>query len=223
MDWTSTNALNAVYRLLPGFLTAAIFFGLTAHSRKSPFERGIQALIFTAIIEATAAVLRYGVATWNPQVAQALASGSRALAVSLVLAAILGLVLVVDANHDWSHRLLRRLRVTSKSSHPSEWHRAFSRRRQWVVLHLDGGRRLFGWPAEWPDRPDQGHFLVDKPEWLLDDGTRLLLPQDEAILVRAIDVELVEFVPPVPDENCTNPRPKEENHGNKDAPAPAAE
>ena len=62
------------------------------------------------------------------------------------------------------------------------------------VLHLAEGRRLYGWPEEWPDHPDSGHFLIDQPEWLLDDGRRAPLYNVEKTLVPASDVEMVEFL-----------------------------
>ena len=37
------------------------------------------------------------------------------------------------------------------------------------MLHLKGQRRLFGWPKEWPNRPDNQHFLIEECEWLEDD------------------------------------------------------
>lgn len=62
------------------------------------------------------------------------------------------------------------------------------------MLHLKGGRRLYGWPEEWPDQPDKGHFLIAEAEWLLDDGSRQGLDCVWNILVPATDVELVEFM-----------------------------
>ncbi len=37
--------------LLPGFLAAWVFYGLTSHPKPSQFERVVQALIFTLIIQ----------------------------------------------------------------------------------------------------------------------------------------------------------------------------
>lgn len=46
-----SDIVAAIYQLLPGFVTAWIFYGLTAHPKTSPFERVIQALIFTLFVE----------------------------------------------------------------------------------------------------------------------------------------------------------------------------
>ena len=38
--------------LLPGFVAAAVFYSLTSHPKPSNFERVVQALIFTIVVEA---------------------------------------------------------------------------------------------------------------------------------------------------------------------------
>ena len=64
----------------------------------------------------------------------------------------------------------------------------FSTKVGYVVLHRKGERRLFGWPEEWPDHPDQGHFSIAEGQWLLDEGVRTA-EGTSAILVPAGDVE----------------------------------
>ena len=113
---------------------------------------------------------------------------------SVLLAFAFGLLFAYLANKDYCHNLLRFCGITKRTSYPSEWYSAFYQEKRWVVLHLPGGRRLYGWPEEWPDQPDTGHFLIDQPIWLLDDGGYEPLPNVEKILVQAIGVEMVEFL-----------------------------
>lgn len=64
------------------------------------------------------------------------------------------------------------------------------------MLHLKGERRLYGWPEEWPSQPDRGHFRISEGEWLSDNNKNdgKSTPEISAILIPAIDVEMVEFV-----------------------------
>ena len=50
MDWASGDIVSVIYYLLPGFVAAWVFYGLTAHPKASPFERVVQALIFTVVV-----------------------------------------------------------------------------------------------------------------------------------------------------------------------------
>lgn len=76
---------------------------------------------------------------------------------SLLVAILLGLGAAIISNRDVLHEILRHFNVTRETSYPSEWYSAFSRHHDcYVVLHLNGERRLFGWPEEWPSRPETG-------------------------------------------------------------------
>jgi hypothetical protein len=47
VEVVSKDTLSLLYFLLPGLVTAAIYYSLTAHPKKETFERVVQALIFT--------------------------------------------------------------------------------------------------------------------------------------------------------------------------------
>jgi hypothetical protein len=54
-----------------------------------------------------------------------------------------------------------------------------------------------GWPAEWPNYPDQGHFVLENAKWLLDkDGKVIEIPLEtiEKIMINADNIEIVEFL-----------------------------
>ena len=49
--WTFDGLDCRIERLLPGFVAAWIFYGLTGHSKPSPFERVVQALVYNVIVQ----------------------------------------------------------------------------------------------------------------------------------------------------------------------------
>jgi hypothetical protein len=61
------------------------------------------------------------------------------------------------------------------------------------VLQLHDGRRIYGWPREWPSDPTQGHFLLEIPSWL-DGEKEIPLVGVSAIMVNVQDVRWVEFM-----------------------------
>jgi hypothetical protein len=63
-----------------------------------------------------------------------------------------------------------------------------------VILHLGDGRRLYGWPKEWPVEPNRGQFYIMLPSWIQADGSQIDLPQLDGILIGAKDVQWVEFL-----------------------------
>ena len=196
MGFPSTDLLQVIYFLLPGFVAAWIFYGFTAHPRQSPFERVVEALIFTALVQALTATVTsilYGIGTTMEEPFRLGRTG--VFAISVAAAAPVGTVAAVLSNNNFPHGWLWDS-VTRRTSLPSEWYAGFSKFPRFVYLHLRDGRTLYGWPQEWPDAADAGHFLMTRCEWILNDGTRVELPLIEAMLLPAERVETVEFERP---------------------------
>lgn len=201
MSWGSGELVGALAFLLPGFVAGAIYHALTSHPKPSAFERVIQALIFTAIIQAivtplpssvrvTEVALGAGV-TWDPLW-------------TMGLAVLVALLVVLVVNNDLVHGGLRRIRirkfgVTWENSYPSSWYSAFFRNVHgndcYVVLHLTDKRRLYGWVDEWSSDPANGHLRIIEGEWLAGgENTEESLESSAEILIPTRDVEMVEFI-----------------------------
>ena len=191
MSWASSEAVAILSFLLPGLVAVAVFHMFTSHPRPSEFERIVQALIFTILVQAIAELTLW--------IGRALGHGSlwgeeSEIMVSVGIALILGLIGVYFSNTDTLHRFVRFLRLTKETSYPSEWYSAFHHNLDcYVVLHLQGQRRLYGWPEEWPSRPDEGHFRIGEGEWLVGDE-RIPATGVTAIVVSAKEVDMVEFL-----------------------------
>lgn len=203
MEILSNELVAALVFLLPGFVTAWVFFGLVPFPKPSHFERVVQALIFTMLVQAAVlgvrafaltavSVLRLG--TWTSHTA---------LFWSVVVALGFGLLFSRWANHDTVHALLRGQGFTSVTSYPSEWFSEFSRNQFYVVLHLEGGRRLYGWPEQWPSDPSRGQFSVTEAEWLTEDA-RIPLVGVRSIVIPSAQVRMVEFMQPMEREEPTD-------------------
>lgn len=191
----SKDILALLTQLMPGFLTAWVVYGLTTYAKPSQFERIVQALIYSFIVSALVAgtepllllagqFVRLG--TWDH---------SAEVIASAVLAIALGLLLSFFMTNDAFFRRARRLGLTSRTPFPSEWYGAFAARPpRYVVLHLEGGRRISGYPMEWPTEPISGHFKLIDAAWLDDQNNEIPLDTNDSILIGAKQVEMVEFL-----------------------------
>jgi len=196
MGFPTSEIVGLIYKLLPGFVAAWIFYSLTAHPRKGPFERTVQALIFTGITHFIVFLIgKTCLAIGRNWRELGKWDDDASFAVSVVVALILGLTFASLANTNWIHGKLPK-RISKRTSFPSEWYSAFYGKERFVYLHLKGRRRLYGWPTEWPDHPRTGHFVLEKPEWILDDNSHIPLLLTEKMLIRASDVVMVEFEKP---------------------------
>lgn len=228
-NFSGIQISDAVSSILSGFVAAWIFYSLTSHPKANQFERVIQALIFTAIIRIPVLITKWMLLLIGSSVeiklkATSLEFGAWTSTVefvwSMIFAVVVGVLFSTLANTDWLHNHLRRMRITKRTSYPSEWSHEFNRYRshRYMVLHLAGDkpRRLSGWVAEWPDQPDTGHFVIQNASWHDEEGNEMKLEETvESMLVRASDVEMVEFMKipaanssQIPDERRNSKRGK---------------
>ncbi len=113
---------------------------------------------------------------------------------STAVAILLGVGLSYVMTNDSFFGLARRLRLTTRTPFPSEWYGAFATKPRYLVLHLEGSRRIAGYPIEWPTEPNVGHFRLTDAAWINDDNSETPLDADESILIAAKQVEMVELL-----------------------------
>ncbi|WP_416384909.1 DUF6338 family protein [Uliginosibacterium silvisoli] len=194
MPELSKDVIALLQYLLPGFLVAWVFYGLTSHSKPSQFERVVQALIFTlgvrVLVFCERLILEY-VGQWR---AFRSWDSDADLACSLASAISLGFTVAFVINTDRFHGALRSLRLSTRSAHPSEWCGTLSEQVRYVVLNFKDDRRLYGWPKTWPSDPEKGHFFITVPSWIDADGKDHPLESVEGLLVNVADVKWIEFI-----------------------------
>ncbi|WP_330210460.1 DUF6338 family protein [Pseudomonas sp. AM4(2022)] len=187
--------LPVLQALMPGFLATIVFYWLADAKKPGQFEQVIQALICTALItfvvDLISEMLRWvgqwhSFGQWTTNVATTW---------SLALAVVFGLCLAYLSQHDLLYKFARRIGLTSRAS-VGEWRYAFLRfPDRGIVLNFKDGRRLMGYPLAWPAEPEEGHFLMEFPTWLVDDEAQ---PQEGVtfLMVSNSDVQWVEFLEP---------------------------
>ena len=199
MKGISGEVISVLVYLLPGFVAAAIFYSLTSHVKPNNFERLIQALIFTAIAQGMTVGIKWlffdSAQDWSDQ-----QKDLWNVLVPMVTAVALSVLTVALFNYDVLHLMFRFFGITRETSYSSEWYSSFVRNSDcYVILHLKGNRRLFGWPEEWPSNPKDGHFRISEGEWLLDQvpsqkANWKKVEEINAIVISVEEVEMVEFV-----------------------------
>lgn len=194
MEDLSTELFDILKFLLPGFLTAWIFYAFTSYPKPSQFERIVQALIFVVFIQGMVFCIKHilfylgqswSLGAWTQDVSTVW---------SYAAAIILGFVFSLFANNDLFHSFMRWANFTKQSSYHCEWFGAFNTCPVHVILHLEDDRRVFGWPQEWPSQPEKGHFLLRNPSWISEKGDYIDMPTVKFMLLKSSDIKWVEFL-----------------------------
>jgi hypothetical protein len=196
----SPELVGLLYALLPGFAAAWVFYAFTAHKKAEPFERTVQALIFTVFTMMFVEVSKAHVKGWL------ISLGSKYVVLSvwdeqkstlflgMILGLAVGLVASWFANNSLIHRCCSLLRITKRTSYASEWYSVFHRAKEsFVYLNYKDGRRLFGWAEQYPDDPKEGHFVLTNVSVPTEQGfepreliARMLIPVD---LIETVEFE----------------------------------
>ncbi len=193
METLAKDFVNLLQYLLPGFIAAWVFYSFTSFPKPSQFERVIQALIFTMFVQALVYCVKTLLCFIGKNISLFSWEAHSDLIWSIILAILIGIVFSYFANNDKIHKKLREWNITKETSYPSEWFGAFLKNITYVVLHLDGERRLYGWPIEWPSEPGKGHFVLVQASWLTEDK-QIPLSGVDSIMVNVNEVKMVEFM-----------------------------
>jgi hypothetical protein len=195
VDFPSSDVLSVLNYLLPGLVATWAFRRVTPHDKPKDLDALIEALLFTAAVQPLVLVIQAAALAIGTSIG---AIGAWTDDVALVLAVVLGLCVGlasgVAANKDWVHAGLRRWKLTKQTSFPSEWYRHLFCEERFVILTMRNGDRIRGWPAEFPNSPDRGHFCLRGAEWLPQDEPPQVLATAEAVLIPASDVMYLEFL-----------------------------
>jgi hypothetical protein len=117
---------------------------------------------------------------------------------SIITALFIGLLWSGLYNNDIIHKFLRKIKITNQTSYPPEWYGTFSETKSYIILDFKDKRRIMGWPAEWPNDPKKGHFVLEDARWLIvdQDGKSSAIPLKtiDKILIAVHNIEMVEFV-----------------------------
>ena len=104
----SSEIVKVIYALLPGFVTAWIFYALTAYSRLSPFKRTVQALIYTGIVQAVVLVFRELMFLFGVKCCFGEWTDNVAFVTSIIFAVLFGLLFSASVNNNWFHPVLQK-------------------------------------------------------------------------------------------------------------------
>ncbi|MEX0343890.1 MAG: DUF6338 family protein, partial [Rhizobiaceae bacterium] len=178
-------------------LAAWVFYGLSAYEKPSQFERVVQAFIFTLAVQFFVSLfgIIYPFEKFDGDKGANFTIYIETV-VSVVFAFLVGFSFAVIANKDWIHKILRKLNLTEQTSYPSEWFGVLTTQKTYIVLHLHDERRLYGWPKEWPQTSEKGHFLIIQASWIEENGQEIYLGDKgvDGILIAVSEVKWVEFI-----------------------------
>jgi hypothetical protein len=202
----SLLAFNLLLFLLPGFVTLKVREALTVVARISDLSRVVDALLFSlynyAVYFTLARMFRLKQVTFlgvradqSGSDLQLVAPNLSAIFLMIAVAVVLGIFVGVGTERDWFHRIKMQLRLTNRQARIDLWAEAFYQARgRWILVHLEDGRKIIGWPYLYSDEPDRRQLCVKDARVREADGGEYDVAGPWVLLTEASKIKLIEFL-----------------------------
>ncbi|MGO2201175.1 DUF6338 family protein [Pseudomonas helleri] len=193
MEGLSAEVIPILEQLMPGFLAMIVFYWFAETPKPAYFEKILQALITTAVIQVLVAGTErlcyligdfYSIGQW---------SETSTSWVSIVFAIVIGLALAYLCNNDIAFSLARKLGLTTRASQGDAIHIYKQMAAHAVIIHFIDGRRMMGYIDAFPNDRQTGIYLISSPHWIKDDAP-IPSPQTHSYMIHGADVRQVEFL-----------------------------
>ncbi len=168
----SVEALSVFVVLMPGFVTTIILNTLVVRPKHDSLRFLVEALVFSFLIYSVVAISSTGelvsvVSIEDGDTTRYRADpNTKALLIATASSVLLALVLAFALTHDVHMRFLRTIGITRRTSRHTTWLDVFSEQDRYVVVHLDDGKRVRGWPQYYSDTPEEGLLYLHHPAWI---------------------------------------------------------
>ncbi len=203
----SSEVVQVLIVLLPGFVTARLIQSLTTRKPQPELDKIVEALIYSFVVYSQFVL----VFKRHPLTAVLRSEGDSPSAQGyslqfvpvdvgwlLVFALGLGLLVAGSINNDVHTRFLRWLRITRKTPRPSVWldvfHHFQGARAEYVLVELEDGRNLYGWPRYYANTPEEGALFLERASWILEDGKEIPIEGPGILISQNVRIKTVSFI-----------------------------
>ena len=164
------EALGILLVLLPGFTCAYIAQYLAVRIDQSELDKAVEALLFSFVLYlATLPFFGYSLpVSWamDPDSEYHIYVHYKLLVTLFVASVALGILYAANINHDWALGLLRKLKVTERTSRKSIWHDVFQETGGWVQVSMKDGKKALGWVRYYSDDVDDRSLFLESASWI---------------------------------------------------------
>lgn len=193
MEEISSELLPVLQLLMPGFLTTMTFYWFAEVIKPNQFERVLQALVCTPIIQLLLIPTEqiayklgdiFQLGYWT--------SESQTYA-SIGLALVIGIILAFLCNKDIIYRLARLCHITTKSAQGDQIDHFKRSGKTPTLFHFKDGRCVSGYMLNFPTYSSPNTFFIKDPEWIGKDGEPQPNPECDRMLIYTADISSIDF------------------------------
>jgi Family of unknown function (DUF6338) len=193
------EALAVLLVLLPGFISARIVDSLCTKSKQSELDTVVEALIYSffvyVLLIATTGRLPFSVSveTKGATSEYLFIPALRPLAMSAVLAGLLGLLSALNVNYGMTRKALEKLKITRGLAKESVWIDTFKNIGGYVQVQLKDGRSIIGWVRRYSETSTDPSLFVDNAAWFVE-GETVNIPGPGILIRKEAGIQTISFL-----------------------------
>jgi len=118
---------------------------------------------------------------------------SSSVLILLLISFLISITISVSVKYDLHMKLLRRVKITDRTSRSNLWFDIFTDIKSYVIINFEDGRRLFGWPEYFSDDPEDKSLFLCQASWIDDDGSLIDLDNRGILITPNEKIDTIEF------------------------------
>jgi uncharacterized membrane protein YbjE (DUF340 family) len=176
------DALTVLVILLPGFLCAKLVQWLCIRPEQTELDKVVEALLYSFLVYVT----------FTLAVSKLELKRSHLMAVTLI-SCVLALLISALWTNDSLGPLLRKWRVTNRTSRPSVWNDVFHNTGGYVLVELADGRLIAGWVKFYSDVSTSTSLFLEDAAWITREGTQIAVDGPGVLITNNCGIKTVSF------------------------------
>lgn len=196
------DALAIFLILLPGFTCAYVTQYLAVRREQTEFDKVTEALLFSFVLYlASLPLFHYKLPiAWfpDPNGAFHIQLEYGHLIFLFAASVLFGVVFAANLNNDWILTLLRRFKITERTSRVAVWHDVFQGTGGWVQVNMKDGKKALGRVRYYSDDSEDRSLFLESASWIDDEGKEVLIDGPGLFLTKDSQIDAVMFLAPPP-------------------------
>ena len=181
---------------MPGLVSAAVLNSIIVRHKNDRVTNVIEALVFSFAVYSILTAFNYSpvsLAVTDKDVCRPVVSPEH-LPLAIILSVMLALLLGFSMTKDWHMKILRKMKVTTRTAGINAWLDVFIDRSKGVVVTYSNGRRLSGWPSYYSDDLEEGLLYLRNPAWIDENDENAVLGIHGILLTKKDSIESIMFM-----------------------------
>ena len=192
----TTETLLVFVLLMPGFVSSTVLNAIVVRHKNDRVTNVIEAPVFSFVVYSILTAFNYSpvsLAVTDKDFYRPVVSPEH-LPLAIILSVMLALLRGFSMTKDWHMKILRKMKVTTRTARINTWLDVFIDRSSGVAVTYSDGRRLSGWPSYYSDDLEEGLLYLRNPAWINENDEYTELGIHGILLTKKDSIESIMFM-----------------------------